>query len=135
MSDEQLVAAFEACSLSGENFSHAAHVRVAWWYLKQHSFDNALERFRIALQRFAAAKGAAGKYHETVTVAYMALIAERLQDTPALPWPAFAERHSDLLSRTPSILARYYTDETLQSERAKSVFVLPDRNVLPDSDR
>lgn len=127
MTDEHLVAAFEACELSGDEFSHAAHVRVAWWYLRRHGSAEALPRFRTALLRFAAAKGATGKYHETITVAYMALIAERLRDTPELPWPDFVERHPDLLARTPSVLSRYYSDEALRSERARREFVPPDR--------
>jgi hypothetical protein len=132
MTDEQLVAAFEACELSGEEFSHAAHVRVAWWYLRTHGFDEALQRFRTTLLRFAASQGATGKYHETITVAYMALIADRLRATPELPWPEFVERHPDLLARTPSILAGYYSDEALRSERARREFVAPDRHALPE---
>ena len=42
---------------------------------------------------------------------------------------AFAARHPDLLSWKPSILDRYYRDETLWSERARQTFVMPDRLV------
>jgi len=131
MEDESLVAAFEAVKLSGEEFTHVQHVRVAWWYLRRHPFDDALARFKAALQRFAAAHGATAKYHETITVAYMCLIADRLKDAPELAWQDFAERNSDLLARSPSILARHYTEETLQSHEAKREFVHPDRHPLP----
>lgn len=131
MQDEQFVAAFERGGLSGGEFTHAGHVRVAWWYLKRYDFTEALERFRTALRRFAAAQGAAGRYHETITVAYLLIIAGRLDETPELSWVEFAGRHADVLSRTPPILARYYTNETLQSERAKGTFVRPDREELP----
>ena len=58
------------------------------------------------------------------------LISERLDEAGAastLPWPAFAERHADLLAWNPSILERYYRPETLWSERARRTFVMPDR--------
>ena len=45
-------------------------------------------------------------------------------------WPAFAARNPDLLAWKPSVLeARYYREETLWSERARRVFVLPDRGL------
>ena len=69
-------------------------------------------------------------YHETITIAYVLMISERLGGTGAastLPWPAFAERHADLLAWNPSILERYYTPDTLWSERARRTFVMPDR--------
>lgn len=127
MSDEELVRGFETCTLPGDQFTHAAHVRVAWHYLRRHDFAGALARFSRALRRYAAVRGAEGKYHETITIAYMLLIAERLDGCRELSWDAFAARHPDLLARQPSVLARYYTDETLQSERARRTFVMPDR--------
>lgn len=128
MTDEELVAAFESVQLSAERFSHAEHVRVAWWYLGRYSLPSAVVRFATALRRFAAAHGAAGKYHETVTVAWMLIIADRLRGSGASSWDAFAAANADLLVRTPSVLSRYYTDETLASERARQQFVLPDRS-------
>lgn len=131
MDDEQLVEAFERAELSGDQFSHVEHVRVAWWYLSHHPFADARQRFSDALRRFAASKGKAERYHETITVADLLLIAHRIQQTPALAWSAFADAHADLLSRTPPIVARYYSEETLTSEQARREFVLPDREALP----
>lgn len=127
MSDEELIRAFESTELPAEQFSHASHVRVAWWYLRHAPLPVALDRFITALRRYAGALGAADKYHETITVAYMLLIAERLDNAAHLTWPEFADRNPDLLCRTPSILSTYYTDAALFSERAKRSFVMPDR--------
>ena len=33
MTDKEFLAAFENCSLTRENWTHAAHVRMAWLYL------------------------------------------------------------------------------------------------------
>ena len=125
MTDDELVAAFEATTLPADQFPHSAHVRVAWWYLRHGPLPEALGRFSSALRRFADAKGATGKYHETMTVAYMLVIAERVSDAPGLTWPEFSARNADLFERS-SILARYYRPETLASERARKAFVMPD---------
>lgn len=124
MTDEEFVRAFEAASLS--EFPHAAHVRVAWWYLRHASLPEALGQFVTALRRFAEAKGQAARYHETITVAWMLLIAERLDEARELPWETFAARHPELFA-TPSLLTRYYSAELLASDRARRVFVMPDR--------
>jgi hypothetical protein len=127
VTDEELVAGFEKAALGEGEFPHAAHVRVAWWYLRRHPLPEALGRFCNGLRRFAAAKGVPQRYHETMTVAYMLLIAERMDDGRDLPWPRFAERNGDLLVRSPSILDRYYTEAMLASARARRSFVMPDR--------
>jgi hypothetical protein len=127
MNDEELVALFESAELPGEQFSHEEHVRVAWWYLRGAPLPEALGRFSAALRRYAAAHGVPGKYHETITIASMLLIAERLGRDECGSWEAFARRNADLLSREPSILARYYTAETLSSPEARRTFVMPDR--------
>jgi hypothetical protein len=128
MHDDALVAAFEAGQEPPGGFHHREHVRVAWYYLQRHALPDALVRFSTALRGFAAAQGKPGLYHETITTAYVLLINERL-DGPdrSLSWDAFADRHPDLLSWKPSVLKRYYRPETLQSDRARRTFLLPDR--------
>lgn len=123
MTDEQLVRGFEAGTL--DEFPHAAHVRVAWWYLTHDSLLIAMARFRSALQRFAAAKAKPNRYHETITIALLLIIAERLEGSRELPWDAFAARNPDLL-QWPSALSRFYTNDVLSSPRARDAFVLPE---------
>ena len=99
MTDEQLVAAFKSAELPAGEFSHTAHVRVAWWYLRHHPFPEARRRFTAALQPFAAANGAHDKYHETITFAYLVIIAERLAADREGAWESFAGRNPDLCER------------------------------------
>jgi hypothetical protein len=136
MDEHALATLIEAGRCPPEGFKHHQHVRLAWWYLHRHSFPAALDRFRSSLQRFADAQGKRGLYHETITVAYFLLIGERLSTAAAdLSWDAFAEQNPDLLSRHPSILDRHYTAETLGSDRARRMFVLPDRAPLASHQR
>lgn len=123
MTDDELVGAFECCSL--DVFPHEAHVRVAWYYLQREPMLFALPRLRAALQRFAASKGQPGRYHETITVAFMLIVAERLEGARGLAWDVFAARNADLLQRQPSVLSRFYSDEVLASPRARETFVMP----------
>ncbi len=126
MSDEELLARFEDGSLPNGAFHHEQHVRVAWMFVRRYGMPDALGRFSQALKRFAEAKGAVGLYHETITWAYLLLVAERSARGPGESWERFAAANQDLLTWKPSLLARYYSPETLQSDLARRTFVMPD---------
>jgi hypothetical protein len=122
MTDEQLVRAFEAASI--EEFPHAAHVRVAWWYVTHTPLLTAMARFRAGLQRVSAAKGKPERYHETITIALLLLIVER-RGSAGESWDAFAARNPELLQWPCPLLDRLYARDVLDSPRAREVFVLP----------
>lgn len=129
MDDATLVDSFENGVVPPHGFHHEQHVRVAWYYLRHQPLLEALQRFQTQLRLFAQAQGKPDLYHETITTAYVLLINERLHENGARDedWKAFAARNADLLSWKPSILQRYYRDETLWSDRARRIFVMPDR--------
>jgi hypothetical protein len=135
LSDDALIEAFESGAMPAGGFRHPDHVRVAWWYLLRYPLHQAIAIFSERLKAFALARGTPGMYHETITIAYVLLISERLDGSgaaSALPWVKFAEQHADLLAWNPSILERYYLPATLWSERARRTFVMPDRLAPPE---
>jgi hypothetical protein len=117
---------FVDTTLPAGEFHHEQHVQVAWQFVQNHGMPAALGEFTTAIKRFADAKGATGLYHETITWAFLLLIAERQARHPAATWEAFAAAHADLLVWKPSILERYYSKELLASELARRTFVMPD---------
>ena len=88
--DGEFLRAFEDATLPADRFHHSDHVWVAWRYLSDRPLLEALTRFTESLKRFAAAHGATGLYHETITWAYFFLIHERMAagsegERPATP--------------------------------------------------
>jgi len=120
--DREFVEAFEACTLPPDLFSHRAHVRLAWLYLREGTLLETLTRYSEGIKRYAASLGAAGKYHETITWAYLFLIHERMQHDPHVTFEDFAAANEDLFG---PVLERYYSRETLSSDLARTTFVLP----------
>lgn len=123
MTDAEFLAALESGTLPEAEFNHAGHVRAAWLYLRQGSFPEALARMSGALRNYASGHGKPDRYHETITVAYLALINERLLlrgdgDT----WQEFLAQNHELLDRR--LLTHYYRPETLGSPAARRVFIL-----------
>lgn len=127
MNDREFAAASENATLEQE-FHHRDHVRMGWIYLREHPLLDALARFSAALRRYAASKGKPDLYHETITLAFLLLIYERMQRTPVATWAEFERNHSDLFDWNPSVLAAYYPAEVLSSDDARARFLLPDRN-------
>ena len=123
MTDAEFLAALEAATLPESDFNHAGHVRAAWLYLRQSSFPTALAQMSSALQTYAAARGKPDRYHETMTVAFLALINERLLlRGDGGDCRGFIEQNHDLLDRR--LLTHYYRPETLTSPAARRVFIL-----------
>ncbi len=122
-----LLEQFVDTTLPAEQFHHQQHVQVAWLFVRQHGMPAALAEFSAAIKRFAAAKGATGLYHETITWAFLLLIADRQARHPVETWPEFEAANPDLLTWKPSILDRYYSRELLASELARRAFLMPDR--------
>jgi hypothetical protein len=133
LTDAALVARCEDASLPAAAFPHREHVRAAWLFVRRDGMPAALQTFPAALQRFADAKGATALYHATITWAFLLLIHERQARQPATTWKAFAAANPDLLVWKPSVLDGLYTPETLASELARRVFVMPDAIDRPHS--
>jgi hypothetical protein len=131
MTDDEFLAAFEAAAIPRPDWTHEAHVRMAWLYLTRLPHAEALERVRSGIRKLNGAIGSPDGYHETITVAYVRVIASRLRDGEA--FPAFRDRNPDLLDRTLSALLRHYSAERLRSAEARRAFVAPDCGPLPDA--
>jgi hypothetical protein len=129
LDDDALLDGFASARLPGGEFRHEEHVRAAFLYLaRTGDFGEAAVRFRRDLRRFAAAHGAAGRYHETLTWAYLALINERAHGSSFASSAAFLRLHPELLDQKEGLLSRYYdVGSVARSDRAKQVFLLPQR--------
>ena len=129
--DEHFLTRFESCELPEFEWTHLAHIRVAWICLKLASPELALARIREGILRYnTEVLHRPHKYHETVTVAFARIVAERI--SAGEPWTDFAERISDLLDPGAPILLRYYSVDRLSSVAARQAFIEPDLGGLPE---
>ncbi len=137
MTDDEFLAAFEACALARTEWTHAAHVRMAWLYATRAADPLPLARagIRKLNASFARPEGAPPDprgldgYHETITTAFVRVIAARVRAGES--FAAFAARNPDLFDRTFPALLAHYSPARLYSAEAKAAFVEPDRAELP----
>ena len=130
-SDEDFLRAFEDLSFPADLFHHGEHIRVAWVYLKSGDASRAAERMSEGIRRFANHHGATQKFHHTLTLAWMRLVAAALVETPeGYAFEQFLNAHPQL--KDTNLLARYYSKELLETPAAREAWVEPDLQPLPD---
>ena len=96
---EQELRAFEAGELDPAKFPHSEHLRLGYEMLGRHSFSGAVERFSRGLKLLAAKAGRPRIYHETITIAFLALINERRARGGQESWLEFQKTNPDLFDK------------------------------------
>ena len=122
-SEPSLLEQFLKGEIDNRSFRHADHIRVGFELLQRHDFSTAARAFSTSLKTIAAKAGNPGAYHETITVAFLAVIAERSAGCVSGDVEAFLRDNSDLMVK--SVLERWYEPERLRSELARRIFLLP----------
>lgn len=135
--DQRLLEQFEDLTLPFEEWTHRAHVRVAYLLLEQHGLAEGTRRLRDGIQAYNAAnkvpEGPLMGYNETTTVAFARIVhavsRAYAQSHPVAGSEAFCDMHPQLLSK--HILRLFYSPERRILPEAKHTFVEPDLAPLP----
>jgi hypothetical protein len=126
-----LIARFHDATVPAVEFTHAAHLIVGLWHAMNFDEADALVRMRAGILRLNDAHGTPNTdtrgYHETITRAYLVLLARFARAHPHLAPAARAQAllESDLGKR--DALLTYYSRDLLMSVGARQAWVEPDR--------
>src|ERR1043165_2847882 len=78
VSDDELWQAFHERTLSHAQWTHAAHLRIAWLHLARYELDEAHLRMRVGIIRLNTVHGLVETpqrgYHETLTRVWLILV-------------------------------------------------------------
>ena len=132
---EDLVHAFRHCTLPKPTWTHATHLRVGAWHVHHLGEADALPALRQGIRRLNESHGVANTestgYHETITVAYVRIIAAFLASFDAAV--SLDERVRELV-RGPvgdrELPFRFWSREVLFSSQARLGWVEPDLGPL-----
>ncbi|XP_048760910.1 uncharacterized protein LOC125670041 [Ostrea edulis] len=131
--DEIFIQAFEDATLPFEDWTHEAHLRMAWNYITEHGREGAIPHIRLGIQRFNEQNKDKVKFgfHETITRFYIAEVAYAINHSQGVgSFEAFLDRNHYLLDKT--VISQYYSHNHLYSDTARHQFVQPDLKPLPN---
>ena len=133
---EAIAARFAAAAIPAGEWTHETHLMMGAWHVARFGPDAALERLRAGIRALNAAHGTIDSdtrgYHETITGAYVRLIAGFLRGRPdgeTLELSVAALLASPLAAR--DRLTHHYSRERLFSVGARRGWVEPDLEPLP----
>jgi hypothetical protein len=128
---DELVRAFETLTLPKDRWTHAAHLTVAMHYLRRMPRAEATDQMRRNIRAYNASVGGdPNAYHETITRAWMLIVAQFLaQQDETRADDALALELTETWAKSDALL-RFYTRERLFSPAAREGWVLPDLEPL-----
>lgn len=134
MEDTELWEGFCAATLPAPAWTHHAHLRTAWMFLRRHTLDEAHILMRAGIIRLNATHGLVETpsrgYHETITRVWLTLVEAAMRATPELPGSThFVAAHAGPLGKDAPL--RHYSRERLLSVEARARFLDPDLEALP----
>ena len=115
---------FARGQVDAASFPHREHVRIAFEMLRRHDFAESAWLYSRALRLMTAKAGKPRAFNQTTTIAFLALIAERIERSGATDFAAFVRAHPEMLDK--GVLSRWYRPEQLATEVARRTFVLPE---------
>ena len=130
MDVQGLVTRLESLSLSHDEFHHRQHLEVAFWYLQSRGIDAGSHAILHAIEAFAKHLGHAEKFHQTITLFWIHLVAVAIATADRWDSPdALIAEHPTLLDK--DLPLRFYSRELLFSDKARTQWVEPDIEPLP----
>lgn len=126
---ENLIWAFENCTLPRGEWTHQAHLIVALWYLTHYSQLEAINCIRERIQNYNKALGIKttkdSGYHETITLFWIKIVWQYLtfegKNLSLLDLVNGLSRYSN-----PRLPLEYYSGNRLMSWQARRSWIEPD---------
>lgn len=120
---------FEAGTLNPSLFTHEAHLRLAWIYIKNFGIDVACKLLCTQIIRFDTIHGDGTKFHKTLTVAAVKAVWHFIQRSKSTTFHDFIQEFPRLKYNFNDLISTHYSPDVLQHEQAKIVYMPP--NLLP----
>lgn len=127
LSDEQFEIEFKQCTLAPSLFSHEAHIRLTWIYIKKYSLEVAIKNICTQLKQYVIKAGATDKYNITLTVAAIKVVNHFIEKSNSDNFPDFIAEFPQLITKFKALIAFHYNEvDIFNSPTAKKTFLEPD---------
>jgi len=125
--DNQFEISFEKGGFPPSLFTHEAHLRLAWIYLKKYRERRAIEKLCTELEQFDQIHGDGKKFHKTITVAAVKIVHHWAKNSKSQDFTSFIRAFPRLKNAFRELLHCHYSVHVLASKKAKVQYMRPDR--------
>ena len=126
LSDTEFKKQFISCELSPVDFTHEAHLRLAWINLDQFQIEKAEQEIQNQIEKFVAFVGAKDKYNKTVTIAAMKTVHHFMLKSKTDNFKDFIIENPRLKDNFKALLDHHYSFDIFDLAEAKSEYLKPD---------
>ncbi|WNJ19360.1 hypothetical protein [Pontibacter sp. G13] len=126
LSDAQFLQEFTACTLPPSQFSHEAHLRLAWLRIRELGLDDAITNVCEGIIQYVEHLGAKAKYHHTLTVAAVRIVHHFQQKSVGATFEDFMWEYPQLKTNFRRLLHTHYSPDLIGQPEAREVVMEPD---------
>jgi hypothetical protein len=126
---DEFIAAFEAGTLPKARWTHGAHLLTGACYVHALGEVQATDKMRLCVRRYNEAVGGKNTetsgYHETITVAWIKLLAGLLREAGPMDRASFAALAVHRFEGDRNIFRKYYDFDLVASVEARKTWMPP----------
>ncbi len=126
LSDVEFEAQFANLTFAASDFTHEAHLRLAWIHIKKYGVDQAVENVCLQIKALVDHLGVSEKYHATVTEAAVRAVYHFILNSQNEEFLSFMEENPQLISEFKALLNSHYSFDIFKSVAARQKFLVPD---------
>jgi len=126
LSDEELERQVGLCEFAPSDFTHEAHLRLAWILIERYGIGDAETQIQELLLKFVDCAGAKDKYNTTLTVAAIRVVYHFWQKSNSENFMDFIHEFPRLKSNFKALLAAHYGFDICASNQARLSYMEPD---------
>lgn len=126
LSDSDFEKTFINCELNPADFTHEAHLRLAWININKYGIEQAEKNIQSGLQNFVEFVGVKDKYNTTLTLAATKAVYHFMLKSNADNFKDFVSEFPRLKTNFKDLMQCHYGFDIFNSEKAKTEFLAPD---------
>lgn len=126
LTDMEFESLFQNKTFDPKDFSHEAHLRLAWIHVYKYGIDKGIQNVSSQILGYAESLGAKEKYNKTLTIAAVRAVFHFMLKSKSSNFRDFIQEFPRLKSHFKDLIKTHYGIDIFTSELAKNTYVEPD---------
>ena len=126
LDDREFITAVAECTLDPSLFTHRAHLRLAFTYLKTYPFSEAADLTCTTIRNYDRNVGDGSKYHHTLTLASVKVVDHFIKKSPDADFKTLLSKYPRLMHNFQLLIDQHYSRSVWDNAIAKKFFTEPD---------